>query len=370
MNDFSRILKSEEKAAFALRSLYGEYGYLPYKMSKFEEYDLYVKNKDFLVSDSVITFNDTNGRLLALKPDVTLSIVKNFTDETGCTQKLFYNENVYRISARTHTYKEIMQTGLECLGDISLYDVSEVVLLSLESLSRISDEFVLDVSHMGVLSALFDEVGADEAFREKAMRCISEKNRHEITALCRESGIDEKCRALLVGVVDVYGPPEAVIPTLRGMCANEKISAAVDELEQICECLSVSPHSRKINLDFSVVNDMNYYNGIVFKGFIRGIPESVLSGGQYDKLMRKMGKKARAVGFAVYLDLLEQTGSQRKYDVDMLVVYDENSNVKELSRFVLSLISQGKSVSVQKREPEKLRYREKIIFSGEGGQND
>ena len=69
-----KILKNEEKAIFALRSLYKSYGYLPFKMSKFEEYDLYATNKDFLVSDRVITFNDTDGKLLALKPDVTLSI--------------------------------------------------------------------------------------------------------------------------------------------------------------------------------------------------------------------------------------------------------------------------------------------------------
>ena len=72
-----QFLKDDEKAILSFRSLYQKYGYLPYKMSKFEEYDLYVKNKDFLVSDSVITFNDTNGKLLALKPDVTLSIIKN-----------------------------------------------------------------------------------------------------------------------------------------------------------------------------------------------------------------------------------------------------------------------------------------------------
>ena len=166
MNNLQSLLKNEEKAVFALRSLYGKYGYLPYKMSKFEEYDLYVRNKDFLVSDSVITFNDTNGRLLALKPDVTLSIVKNYVDEPGVTQKLFYNENVYRVSARTHTYKEIMQTGLECIGDIDLYDISEVVNLSLESLGEIGGEFVLDLSHLGVLSALLDETGGDEAFKK------------------------------------------------------------------------------------------------------------------------------------------------------------------------------------------------------------
>ena len=51
------ILKHEERAVFALRSLYRNYGYAPYKMSRFEEYDLYVRNKDFLVSDQIITFS-------------------------------------------------------------------------------------------------------------------------------------------------------------------------------------------------------------------------------------------------------------------------------------------------------------------------
>ena len=46
------LLKSEEKAVLALRSLYRRYGFLPYRMSKFEEYELYIRNKDFLVSDA------------------------------------------------------------------------------------------------------------------------------------------------------------------------------------------------------------------------------------------------------------------------------------------------------------------------------
>ena len=94
-------LKPEERAVFALRELYRGYGYLPYKMSKFEEYDLYLRNKDFLISDRIITFNDMGGKLLALKPDVTLSIIKNTRQMPGSVQKLYYNENVYRISGST-----------------------------------------------------------------------------------------------------------------------------------------------------------------------------------------------------------------------------------------------------------------------------
>ena len=77
MNFDINILRDNEKAVFALRKLFTEHNYRHFKMSKFEEYDLYSKNKDFLVSDGVITFNDSNGKLLALKPDVTLSIIKN-----------------------------------------------------------------------------------------------------------------------------------------------------------------------------------------------------------------------------------------------------------------------------------------------------
>ena len=106
------LLKNEELAVYKLRSLYKSYGYLPFKMSKFEDYDLYARNKDFLVSDRVITFNDTDGRLLALKPDVTLSIIKNTKGISTDKQKVYYNENVYRVSGSTGQFQELMQTGI------------------------------------------------------------------------------------------------------------------------------------------------------------------------------------------------------------------------------------------------------------------
>ena len=121
-----------EAVTSALRCLYSRYGYCRYKMNKFEEYDLYAKNKDFLISDSVITFTDMGGKLMALKPDVTLSIVKNTRDEPGI-RKLYYNENVYRVSKGTHCFKEIMQVGLEAIGEIDEYCIYEVLKLAAES---------------------------------------------------------------------------------------------------------------------------------------------------------------------------------------------------------------------------------------------
>ena len=102
------------------------------------------------------------GKLLALKPDVTLSIIKNGEDIPGYKQKVCYNENVYRVSGSTHHFKEILQTGLECIGDLDTYDICEVVTLAAASLDTVSHNFVLDVSHMGILSAILEDIGTGE----------------------------------------------------------------------------------------------------------------------------------------------------------------------------------------------------------------
>ena len=144
MNISASVLKNGEKAILELRSLYSRYGYSQYKMSKFEEYDLYVRNKDFLVSDNIITFTDTNGKLMALKPDVTLSIIKSSDKllSEGGLYKVYYDENVYRVSEGVGAFKEITQTGLECIGDVDDYTICEVLMLAAKSLGSISDQAV------------------------------------------------------------------------------------------------------------------------------------------------------------------------------------------------------------------------------------
>ena len=256
------ILKQEERIAYELRALYERYGYFSYKMSKFEEYDLYVENKDFLVGDGVITFNDTNGKLLALKPDVTLSIIKNDGDVAG-KRKVCYNENVYRISGETKQFKEIMQVGLECIGDIDVYDVYETLYLAAGSLRAISSAFVLDISHLGILSALLAEIEKGEKFNKEIMQKIAEKNLHELQAVCEKYGVDDKGKQKLSALISAYGAPSEVLKKLACLCDTEMSKKALEELKTLCVMLEKTEYSKNIRIDFSVVNDMNYYDDIV-----------------------------------------------------------------------------------------------------------
>ena len=368
METFDSVLKYEEKAVFGLRALYRKFGYTQYKMSKFEEYELYVRNKDFLVSDNVITFTDTNGRLMALKPDVTLSIIKNGSDEPGVVQKVYYNENVYRVSKGSHQFKEIMQVGLECVGAIDGYCISEVLGLAAESLLSITADCVLDVSHLGIISACIDRLQPDEETRAAILKCVGEKNTHEITAICRNAGLDETLTATLVKLISTHGTAETVLPVLRALCADDAAAlACVEELASVVGALCNTRAASVIHIDFSVTSDMNYYNGIVFSGFVMGIPTGILSGGQYDKLMAKMGRKSGAIGFAVYLDLLERLEEdEQKYDVDTVILYTENDDMDALRGTVRMLTDAGQTVMAQKAVPEKLRYKQLLRLCGKG----
>lgn len=356
MNIDKRILKSEEEVVFKLRDMYIKHGYSCFKMAKFEEYDLYSQNRDFLVSDSVITFNDTNGKLMALKPDVTLSIVKNFREEGG-VKRVYYNENVYRVSDKTHCYKEIMQSGIEALGEVTEYNLFEVVCLAAESLACISSDCVLNISHLGILSELI--CGMESETKAEILNCIGEKNAHGVREVCEKNGVCDETTELLAFLANGSGDYENAIGRLRELTENEKILASLDSLETIIE--QVKKVSKVcVRADFSTVSDMNYYNGLVFRGFIKGIPSGVLSGGQYDKLMSKLGKCGGAVGFAVYLDLFERMKEPLRYDVDVLLLYKPDDDMKKVHEAVSAFIADGKSVSAQTSVPAKLTYRELV----------
>lgn len=309
-------LRNSEKAIFALRELYEGFGYRRFRMNRFEEYELYVRNKDFLVSDRVITFTDQGGRLLALKPDVTLSIIKNAPEEPGRAEKLYYNEYVYRPGA-DGGFREILQAGLECVGGLGSYEIGEVALLAARSLAALSEDFVLDISHMGLLRKVLEESGLSQEGQKEAMACLHQKNIHELKALCSRENVDGKG---LLTLAEFSGGAAA----LEALPCREAA-----ELASLVRLLESRGYAGKIRVDFSAANDLKYYSGVVFKGYLPGIPTGVLSGGQYDKLLQKMGKKSRAIGFAVYMDLLEDRADTG--DIDTLILMDDRDPAAALA---------------------------------------
>ncbi len=366
MNIDPTILRREEEASLRLRALYRRHGYTTFKMSKFEEYDLYVRNKDFLTAERAITFTDTDGKLLALKPDVTLSIIKNSTDTPGQTYKVCYNENVYRISESTHAWREIPQVGLECLGEIDLYQKSEVLALAARSLALLSPDYLMDVSHIGILQGALALVDEDKALRDRLLHAVSEKNADAVRELHAEGLIDLRATDTFIALLQCDGMLAPTLAALEALCVNDTMRAAAAELQALADVLMEEEDLLShLRLDFSVVNSMSYYSGLLFQGFVQGIPESVLSGGQYDKLMRKMGRRADAIGFAVYPDLLQHLPGEapRPHDADILLLYDAGDDICAVRRAARVLTERGHSVRCAKTVPEKLTFSQVLRWN-------
>ena len=357
------VFKNDEKISYLLRSLYARSGYAHFKMSQFEEYDLYVRNKDFLISDSIITFTDTNGKLMALKPDVTFSIIKNNKYAPGTVQRYYYNENVYRVSKDTQAFKEIMQTGLECIGDIDDYSIFEVLTLAAQSLKLISDTCVLTVSYLDFIFEILDSFSVSQADKSAMLKYIAEKNIHELSKKCADCGVEQVKADALCQLAGVYGTADEVLPRLRQMLCGIVKEHSIARFESIVGLLAGSDCGDILRVDFSVVSDMKYYNGIVFKGFVEGVPASVLSGGQYDRLMQKMGHKSRAIGFAVYLDMLRRQNSLKRYDADIALIYDEGADLAAIRRVAEELSADGATVQLQRQLPQKAKYRQILHFA-------
>ena len=345
-----------ENILYSLRGLYDTYGYTRYRMSKFEEYDLYARNKDFLISDGVITFTDTNGKLMALKPDVTLSIVKNSPDLPDTQQKLYYNENVYRVSKGTRAFKEIMQVGLECLGSIDTYCVFEVLMLAAKSLLLISETPVLEISDLSILSDTLDFAAIAPADRPMILRLIGEKNLHELSEMLLSLGVPAEKSAILISLAELHDAPQKALSMLRKTLSASVFEENLTSFAKTVTALSDAIGEEFLRVDFSALDDPHYYNGIVFKGYVPGIPQSVLSGGRYDALLRSMNRSSGAIGFAVYLDLLELLEAENSpYDLPVVLLYSEEDSIEAIETAAVQLRRGNEKICVLKSIPDSLQ---------------
>ena len=302
------LLQPKERASFGLRALYEAAGCRKYHMGQFEEYALYQENQTFLASRQVITFTDLDGRLLALKPDVTLSIAKSAQPAPGETKRFYYSENVYRPSAESHTFKEIAQMGLEYIGQVGQAETGEAVSLAVRSLALLSDAmgsaWQLEVGHMGYLSGLLDAFKVPESARQGILARLRARNSHELAAAARAAGLEEEGARALQELLTLCGPASQVLERAAAACRNPAMEEAVAQLRALESQLAAEGQS--LQIDLSLSGEMEYYNGLIVQGYLRGAPRPVLKGGRYDLLARKFTPGVGAIGFAVYLDELDR----------------------------------------------------------------
>ena len=365
--DVTKALRREEKIALTLRALYEQYGFRKYRMGRFEEYELYTENKNFLKNPNIITFHDLDGSVLALKPDVTLSIAKNTRATAQSSEKVYYLENVYWLEKQSGGYKETSQLGLEYIGKLDGLSAYEALCLAQKTLAVIGENHWMQVSHIGFWVSLMDGLSIEEGMRKDILACLHGKKLHELRSLLDRAVLPPAAAEWLMKAAALCGPFRETLQAARGIAISNGMTDALNELAAVYDLLEEKGCADHMLLDFSLVNDSDYYDGLIFQGFVEGVPRAVLSGGYYGKLLRKFGRDLDAIGFAVYLNELDLLfRNQHSTDVDALILYGEDADKNALLNTADEMRAQGLKVRLDREKPEDVRFGEVYIFSKDG----
>ena len=346
MNLIPYTLTKDEQVNLMLEGLFESYGYRKFKMRKFEQYSLYEEYKSFLTSEYVLTFHSPDGKLMALRPDVTLSIVKNTRADEINTDKVFYRENVYRMDRHTKEFREIPQAGVELIGKVDALATLEIVRMAKQSLSMIDDHSILCLSHMGFTEGLLTACNiTSSTVRQKFLACIASQNVHDLRLLLGESIPSTEWMEGLAAVLAAQGTYFKTLSLARKIAINSQMNEALDELEMIGNSLDQLGMADGIRLDFTMQNDLSYYNGVLMQGYVEKYPGILLIGGRYDRLLTKFHKNLSAIGFALALGELNSCYPNRpEWDADVLILYSASSDVSQALLKADELRSEGKRV--------------------------
>lgn len=352
-------LINENSIVSNLINIYERFGFKKIKLSKFEDYNLYNNNKDFLQTEHILTFMNLNGNLKSLRPDVTLSIVKKvLKDNEKETQKIYYIEDIYKIVS--NEYEEIPQVGVEIIGKLNNYSNLEIISMAIESLKSINKNYILEISNIDFISAIFDEINLEENLKIEILNNIYLKNKHDLEKLLNKN-VDCKYKKYILSFIELSGNYKDILKKLKSLIINKKMQKSYEELKSLSFVFELYNNFDKILLDFSIESQLGYYNGIIFKGYIKGNNDIILSGGRYDKLLNKFNSNKNAIGFAIYMDKLYEKNKTSDF-IDILILYksgDENILLNEVRKFM----NKNKKVKVDIYGDNSIEnYKDKYIF--------
>ena len=368
MKNYIKNMSKKDLVLLNIRKMYDSYGYKKISLPSFEEYDLYNENKDF-IDRNVLTVMSPNGKLLALRPDITLSVAKKVSkDQSLKYSKIYYQENTYNLTKYVG-YEEDEQLGIELIGKESTFLDFEIINLAVKSLDIINKKSMIVLSHAGFISSIFENFDLEYEIKEQILDCINRKNSHDIQKILkRNEHISENVKKLIYKIPELSGNLENIEKELLKYEINVNTKKILSELKQLNSLLMKFYKKSKIIFDFSVVKNLNYYNGIILQGYIEGFPNVILTGGRYDKLFEKFGVDTGAVGFAILTDGLKGYYKDTdKKDFEILIAYD-NSDFEKLVEIVNDFQKKGLRVRTENIETlgesdfEIFNFDEKYVF--------
>lgn len=271
-----------------------------------EYYDVFSSIKSTVLKGEMFKLIDKSGDILVLRPDVTIPIarmVANNSKTQNKNFKVFYNHQVFRMDNENR--REMTQTGVEFFGNNKPDADAEVISIAIKSLLKVDIDFRIEIGHANYYKGLLEEINIDNQDTYELLKeLIENKNFVELEKLASELDLDDKVKKVIVEMPNLYGDFRTVLEEAQSLCLNNKMCESLKDLREVCEIIEDFGYGEYISVDLGLINHLDYYSGVIFKGYMASHGEMILSGGRYDDLTQNYGKSIPATGFAINIDEL------------------------------------------------------------------
>jgi len=278
-------------------------GYRPVMSAALEYYDTYSQIKNSIPQERMFKLTDTDGKLLVLRPDMTLSIARIAATKlpSECMRLCYFADKWDLQSAGGLSAREIYQAGVECLGEKGAFSDAQAIAFAVECLKETGlDDFIIDVGHVGYFKGLLEECGLSDAEAEEVRSYIDAKDGMNAERVLRRAGADAQALNAVTALPALFGGAE-VLSRAETLTENRRARDSIRHLKEVYALLEKMGYGKYVCFDLGTVKRLSYYSGIVFSGLVRELGAPVLDGGRYDGLADEFGKHIPAVGFAMGL---------------------------------------------------------------------
>ena len=323
-----RLLESKIRKAFILN------GYKEIETPTIEFYDTFGGERGLINQESMYKFCDSKGRLLVLRPDLTVPVARvaatRLKDEV-LPIKCCYIGNTFSFDELGGgRQNEFTQAGCELLGINSPEADAEVVAMAIETVKSTGiEEFQIDIGQVGFFKGLMEESGLSEDEIEEVRELIDQKNLVGVEQVMDRHKVKTPLKRFILDLPKLFGSRD-ILQNINSEDIGKEATKAIENIKAVLEILEDRNLAQYVSLDLGMVQSLNYYTGIVFRGFTYGVGFPILSGGRYDKLVAKFGRDCEATGFSLGINMVMMALERQKKLVKqqpegVFITYEKNA---------------------------------------------
>jgi ATP phosphoribosyltransferase regulatory subunit len=292
-----KYYQMKSKIIKKVSSLVEDLGYVMFEPDYLEDYDTFIEMNQRIKKEMMIKIIEPNGSISLLRPDITTSLIKHLVPkwEDDTQLKLFYASTIFSRSP-LGKIEEKKQFGIEYLGNPTLDADVEVLELVMTLFKEFKLEYKVVINNNQFLNQLIKGLKLDYTDEKELKEIITSKNRYELNLFLKRLNINNDIMAILF---DLEGSLDDIEMKLENIELDSMMKEALSTLRRVQDVLKKDRYVNRYTFDLSLLTQYDYYDGIIFKGFLRNIPHVVLNGGRYDPLTKQFGRAIPAIGFSL-----------------------------------------------------------------------